>query len=359
MSSKTTQNDQTLTNHKWVLAQHPKGDFNAKRDARKEEETVRLDQIGDDDAVVRVHSLGIDGFLRTMLNPQDADREAFHGASGIDKPIPALGVGTVIKCPNGKFKEGALVMGMMCGQTIATTPAEGLNSVMKIPYVDPSLFLNLLGISGLTAYAGVNFVLKPPKKGETVVISAAAGATGSIAAQLCKLKGARVVGIAGGPMKNKFLLNELNLDAAIDYKDSSKSLEEQLDEACPDGIDFFYDNVGGELLDFVLDRINKRGRVVICGAVSQYGNLDKKDKVRGPSNYLSLAEKTASMAGFVVLEYGVKLLLGIVVILWYYMWGKLKNYSHEYDGIDEFPEALQGLYDGKSKGKPVVKISPY
>jgi NADPH-dependent curcumin reductase CurA len=348
-----------VTNRKWILAQHPEGAFSAERDAKLEEEKIYLDELSDDEAVIQVHSLGIDGFLRTMLDPVDADRDAFHGASGVGKPIPALGMGTVIKCTSGKYKEGALVMGMMGGQTIARAPVSQLNPVMKLPNVPLNLSLNLLGLSGLTAYAGINFVLKPPKKGDTVVISAAAGATGSIAAQLCKLKGARVVGIAGGPAKNQFLLNELKLDAAVDYKDPNKSLEDQLDEACPDGIDFFFDNVGGELLDAVLDRINKRARIVICGAVSQYDNMHDKKRIRGPSNYLSIAEKTATMAGYVVLEFGAKLILGYIAMLWYFMRGKLKNYSHEYEGIDSFPEALQGLYAGKSTGKPVVNVSKF
>lgn len=356
-SSTTPTKGEFVTNRKWILAQHPEGAFSAERDAKFEEEKIYFDNLSDDEAVIQVHSLGIDGFLRTMLDPVDSDRDAFHGASGVGKAIPAIGMGTVIKCTNGKYKEGALVMGMMGGQTIARSPTSQLNPVMKLPYVPLNFSLNLLGLSGLTAYAGINFVLKPPKKGETVVISAAAGATGSIAAQLCKLKGARVVGIAGGPAKNKFLLNELNLDAAVDYKDPNKSLEDQLDETCPDGIDFYFDNVGGELLDAVLDRINKKARVVICGAVSQYDNMHDKKRIRGPSNYLSLAEKTATMAGYVVLEFGAKLILGYVAMLWYFMRGKLKNYSHEYDGIDTFPGALQGLYEGKSTGKPVVNVT--
>lgn len=347
-----------LKNTKWVLANHPDNYFIADRDARLEVETLKLHEVGEDEVLIRVNALAVDAFVRTMLDPQDQEnRKAFHGAVGIGSTIPCLGVGTVMYCPSGKLKKGALVYGMLGSQSIAKVPSKGLNPIAQFPYVSPQLSLNLFGASGLTAYGGMNLVLKPPRKGETVVVSAAAGATGSIAAQLAKIKGARVVGIAGGPAKQKFLLEEVGLDASVDYKSTEKTLEEQLDEACPDGIDFFYDNVGGPLLDAILERLNKRGRIVICGAVSQYGHMKDKSKIHGPSNYLALAEKTAQMAGFVLMELGIRVFLGFFVLLWHYYWGNLKNYETVYDGIDSFPEALEGLMKGKNKGKPVVKVT--
>jgi NADPH-dependent curcumin reductase CurA len=216
------------------------------------------------------------------------DTDNYHGAAGIKPPIPALDYGKVIK-GNGQFKEGAAVTGLLGAAIYVVVGSEGLSPHMSLPRARPTASLGMLVISGIAAYVGM-FVSpsKCPQKGETVVVSAAAGAVGCTAAQMAKLCGARVVGVAGGAKKNKFLLEELKLDAAVDYKDEKKTLGEQLDEACPDGIDFFFDNVGGDLLDEVLQRINIHSRTVICGAISQYdsGNINNKSEIKGPSHYI-------------------------------------------------------------------------
>merc|ERR1712071_81091 len=150
----------------------------------------------------------------------------------------------------------------------------------------------------MTAYAGVFYVCDKPKKGETVVVTGAAGAVGSLASQFANSTGANVIGVAGGERKQKFLVDELNLHGSIDYKHPEKSVPDQLDEIAPNGVDFIYDNVGGQILDDLLAKINPKGRVVICGAISQYSGKLNKGLVQGPGNYIKLAEKGATMKGF-------------------------------------------------------------
>lgn len=226
----------------------------------------------------------------------------------------------------------------------------------------PTASLGLMGLTtGLTAYTGVFYVTRRPRKGETVVVSGAAGAVGSVAAQLAKATGARVIVVAGGPKKCQYLAEELKLDGAVDYKNSEKSLEEQITATCPDGIDFIYDNVGGSILDQLLAKINPNGRVVICGAVSQYsGNLNK-GKVEGPSNYLKLAEKGAEMKGFNVMQYMMKVPLAMALcgMFYYHIRGKVRMTEHIEVGIQSFPHALAKMFSGGSNGhigKMLVKV---
>jgi hypothetical protein len=255
---------------------------------------------------------------------------------------------------------GQVVVGMMGAQTYAKVPAKGIQHKHRIPFVPATAPLGLMGLTtGLTAYAGVFFVCRPPRAGETVVVTASAGAVGSIAAQLAKTTGAKVVGIAGN--KDDYLLHDLHLDGAVNYRDPTRTLGEQLDEACPEGVDFVYDNVGGETLDALLDRIRPGGRVVICGAISQYdsGNLNKVGhgrKVHGPSNYLKLAERGAEMKGFNVIQHMHKLPIAMIFMFWYYVRGKVKLTETVGTGIQSFALALQGLFSGDNIGKTLVKV---
>lgn len=200
------------------------------------------------------------------------------------------------------------------------------------------------------------YVAKRPKKGETVVVTGAAGAVGSIAAQLAKTTGARVIGVAGGDRKYAYLLNDLKLDGAICYKTVDKSLGEQLAELCNNGIDFIYDNVGGSILDTLLANINPGGRVVICGAISQYsGNLDK-GKVQGPSNYLKLAERGAEIKEFNVMQYMYKIPMALFGMFYLYLRGKVQMTEHVEAGIQSFPQALNKMFTGGHIGKMLVNV---
>ena len=343
----------SLTNKKWILSKRPNGMFNPKTDAELIEESLPLSSCEDDEIIVETSMLSVDAFIRTML-----DEEAYHGSVKLGSAIPALGYGKIIHAgPKSKAKVGKTVVGMMCAQTHAKMKASEAFSKMDMPFMSPTASLGLMGLTtGLTAYAGVYYVCKRPRKGETVVVTGAAGAVGSIASQLAKSTGARVIGVAGGEKKNKFLTEELGLDAAIDYKSKEKTVSEQIEEVCPNGIDFIYDNVGGQTLDDLLEKINPKGRVVICGAISQYSGKLNKGLVQGPKNYLKLAERGSTMAGFNVMQYIYRLPLMLLGMFYMYMVGKVKMIEHYETGIEAFPFALNKLFTGGHIGKMLVDV---
>lgn len=221
--------------------------------------------------------------------------------------------------------------------------------------VDPSRaplprYLSALGMTGMTAYFALLDVGQP-KSGETVVISGAAGAVGSVAGQIARLKGCRVVGIAGGAEKCRFLVEELGFDGAIDYK--NEDLAAGLKRECPKGIDVFFDNVGGEILDTVLTRIAFKARIVLCGAISQYNN---KEAVRGPANYLSLLVNRARMEGMVVMDYAQRFPEGLKEMATWLAEGKLQSREDIVEGLETFPETLLKLFSGENFGKLVLKV---
>ena len=342
----------SIINKKWVLKQRPDGIFDAEKDAELITETLLFASCKEEEVIVETHVLSVDAFIRTMM-----DAEAYHGSIPVGGTIPAFGYGKVVHSNSKKFKVGQEVLSMLGAQTHSIVKASELHSKLNFPFMPPHSCLGLLGLtSGFTAYAGTFYVCKPPRKGETAVVTGAAGAVGNIAAQLAKSTGARVVGIAGGEHKSSFLTKSLKLDAAVDYKSKTQTLEEQIKQTCPDGIDFVYDNVGGETLDILLDKINIKGRVVICGAISQYsGNLNK-GKVRGPSNYLKLAERGAEMKGFNVMQYMSKILFMLFGIFWMYMRGKVYMPEHVEHGVESFPKSLQKLFTGGHIGKMIVQV---
>lgn len=344
--------EKLVTNQKWVLKDRPNGIFNPENDVKLITEEIPL-QCEPDEIIVETHTLSVDAFIRTML-----DAEAYHGVVPLGGTLPAIGYGKVLHAgASSGQKVGNIVQGMLGAQTYATVKSSMAVRKVKFPFMSHTSSLGLLGLTtGLTAYTGVFYVCAKPKKGETVVVTGAAGAVGSVAAQLCKSTGARVIGVAGGKRKQKYLINELNLDGSIDYKHPEKSVSEQLEEIAPNGVDFIYDNVGGSILDNLLNKINPHGRVVICGAVSQYsGNLNKS-KVEGPGNYLKLAERGAMMKGFNVMQYMSKKVFMVVGMFWMHMRGKVFMEEQVEDGIESFPLALNKLFTGGHIGKMLVNV---
>lgn len=340
-------------NKKWVLTSHPNGSFEPSKNSKLVCETLKISDLSADEVLISVQMLSVDAFIRTMM-----DEEAYHGSIKIDCVLPAIGYGTVIACGSKvKYSVGTRVAGMLGAQTNAVVKSSMVMRSFMFPGVRPSLGLGLLSLTtGMTAYVGMFSVTKSPRKGETVVVSAAAGAVGSVATQLAKITGARVIGIAGGEEKCNYLKNELGCDATIDYKDNSSTMPEKLEDTCPNGIDFFYDNVGGDILDMVLQKINPKGRIVICGAVSQYeGNLNK-GKVRGPSEYLKLAERGATMVGFNVMQYMTQFIKAQFWLHWYYFRGYLTLKETVETGVESFPFALQKLFTGGHIGKMLVNV---
>jgi NADPH-dependent curcumin reductase CurA len=220
--------------------------------------------------------------------------------------------------------------------------------------VDPAmaplpLFLSALGMPGMTAYFGL-LDIGNPQPGQTVVVSAASGAVGALVGQIARIKGARAVGLAGGAEKCRYVTEELGFDGCIDYK--NEDIGKALSRHCPKGIDVYFDNVGGEILDLCLARITRRARVIICGAISQYNNTEA---VAGPKNYLSLLVNNARMEGFVVFNYANRYGEGMRDMATWLQQGKLKSREDIVDGLETFPETLLKLFTGENFGKLMIK----
>ena len=330
-----------LANEKVVLKQAPGGvptpdDFAIVSEA--------VGQPGDGEILIEVEHLGIDAFITTTLN-----HDGHHGRSEVNTPVMALGTGRVIESRSEAFSPGDRVFGGMGAQRYIVTPVEGYRK-LEDTSVPARTYLGLLGITtGLTAYAGM-ILVGNVKEGDTVAVSAAAGAVGSIACQLAKLKGARVIGIAGGPEKCAFL-EESSCDATIDYK--SSNVAEQIGFLAPDGLDLFFDNVGGSILDAALDNLAMGARVVICGAISQYADMAA---VKGPALYLRLAERNASMLGFTVDHYREQFPEMETNLTQWASEGKIHMQEHIVSGLERFPEALEMLFKGGHRGKLLINL---
>jgi hypothetical protein len=333
----------SLTNHQVRLAARPVG-LPKSSDWDLTEEPVPTPGPGE--FVVAISHISLDPAMRGWMNA---------GASYID-PVEvsdvmrAGAVGEVIASENPDFQVGQSVYSSFGVQEYALSDGKG---VLK---VDPALapletYLGTLGMTGMTAYFGLFDVAKM-REGETVVVSGAAGAVGSAAGQMAKIKGARVIGIAGGEEKCRWLVDELGFDAAIDYK--SQDVRRALRELAPKGVDVYFDNVGGEILDAVLTRLARGARIVICGAVSQY-NATKA--VHGPSNYLSLLVSRASMIGMVVFDYAPRFAGAAAEIAGWMTEGRLISREDVVTGdVSAFPETLLKLFAGENVGKLVLRL---
>ena len=267
----------------------------------------------------------------------------------VGQVMKAFGIGEVIESRNARNLVGDVVFGITGVQTDVTLPGKGLRKL------DPKLvplpkYLGGLGMPGFTGYFGLTDIGQP-REGETVVVSAAAGAVGSVVCQVAKLKGAKVIGIAGGADKCAYLLSELGCDAVIDYK--AEDVGAALDRLVPEGIDVYFDNVGGDTLDAVLARIRRHARVVLCGAVSQYAGFGQ---MRGPANYLQLTAQSGTMRGFTMLDYLPRIPEAAMALGGWMMQGKLRTREHVIEGIEQFPEALRLLFAGGNFGKLMIKV---
>lgn len=306
-------------------------------------ETLRPLQAGE--VRVAVDYVSVDAGTRTMLRG-----EGFHHQVGIGETILAGGVGRIVESRAEDWPIGQAVRGGLGAQTLATLPVRHLERIDKdgLPL---SVYLGALGPStGITAWIGIRRVAQPGP-GDTFVVSAAAGAVGCIAGQLAKQDGARVIGIAGGPEKSAYLLEQLGFDAVIDYK--HEHVAARLRELAPEGVNVFFDNVGGEILDAVLDNLAMRARVVICGAISQY---DHMDRVVGPSMYLRLAERQSRMEGFAFFHFPESLGPAAADLKRQLEAGTLLLPEEILEGIERFPEALQFMFRGGNLGKLLVKV---
>ena len=328
------------TNRQWLLARRPagmvsEGDFELSRTA--------LPTPGEGQLLVRNRWLAFEPAMRGWIE----DKPNYIPPVPIGDVMRGMAVGEVVESRHEGYAAGDLVMGMMGWQEWALGDA----SLRKLPAgTDPRLALSLLGITGLTAYFGLLEVgqLKP---GDVVVVSGAAGATGSVVGQIAKLKGCRAVGIAGGASKCRWLTEKAGFDAAIDYK--NEDVGERLDALCPDGIDVFFDNVGGPILDEALGRIARGARVVICGAISAY-NLEKRPP--GPSNYYRIVAQRARMQGFVVIDYLPRAAEAIADLMSWVAEGKISWEADVQHGFENAPKTLLRLYSGANFGKQLLEL---
>jgi NADPH-dependent curcumin reductase CurA len=296
--------------------------------------------------VVQVLYLSLDPAMRGWMN----DAKSYVPPVGIGEVMRALGVGKVLVSKHPRFSAGDFVTGTFGIQDHALSDGKG---VVKVdPAVAPlPTWISALGMTGLTAYFGLLDVGQL-KTGDTVVISAAAGAVGSVAGQIARLKGCRAIGIAGGPEKCRLVVDELGFDGCIDYK--AADLKKALKAQCPSGVDVYFDNVGGEILDTVLTQINRGARVVICGAISQYNSTTP---VKGPANYLSLLVNRARMEGFIVFDFLPRYAEATRELATWYAAGKLKSREDIVAGLEKFPDALLKLFRGENTGKLILKVA--
>ncbi len=295
--------------------------------------------------VVETSHLSIDPAMRGWMNAGPS----YVPPVEIGDVMRAGAVGRVTASEHPGFAEGDYVYGAFGVQDYALSDGQGV-SVIDTSLAQPSTYLGALGMTGLTAYFGLLDIgrIQP---GETVVVSGAAGAVGSIAGQIAKIKGCRAVGIAGGPAKCRAVVDEFGFDAAIDYR--AGNIRRALREHAPDGVDVYFDNVGGEILDDVLTRLARGARIIICGAVSQYNETE----VRGPANYMMLLVARASMTGMVIFDYADRFGQALGELAGWYRAGRLVAQEHVVHGsVRDFPEVLLMLFDGANTGKMVLAL---
>ena len=326
------------------MAAHPAG---ALQDSDFEVVDAPVPEPADGEALVRTLYLSLDPAIRVWMNGIDTYVPGIH----VGDVMRAGGLGEVVQSRSAAYTEGDLVFGMMQWSEYCVARA-GPDGMMTLPRQDPiTAFLSVYGVTGLTAYFGMLDVAQP-KEGETVVVSGAAGAVGSVAGQIGKILGCRVVGIAGGPEKCAWLTDELGFDAWIDYK--SEDVAARLRETCPDGIDVFFDNVGGAILDAVLGQINLHARIVLCGAISQY---DTAELAPGPRNILNLIPQRGRMEGFILLDYRDRFLDGILQLGQWVEEGRIRYSEHIVEGLENAPAAFRKLFSGENTGKLIVKVA--
>ena len=331
------------TNHQFRLAARPVGDVTRDHFEYMEEPVTKPEQ---GQLVVKLLYISLDPAMRSWMN----EGASYIPAVGIGDVMRAIGLGRVVESENPKFEVGDHVVGLFGVQEYAVLSGDGVTKV------DPELaplpvYLSALGMTGMTAYFGL-LEIGRLEEGDTVVVSGAAGAVGSVAGQIAKIKGARAVGIAGGPEKCRWIVDELGFDAAIDYK--AEDVARALAEHCPDGVNVYFDNVGGDILDAVLTRLALGARVVICGAISQY---NEPGAMKGPSNYMSLLVNRASMTGFLVFDYVRRFGEAASEMAGWMADGRLKSREQVVEGLEGFPETLAKLFSGENTGKLVLKVA--
>lgn len=325
-----------------VLASRPKG-LPTKENFRTE--TIALSELKNDEVLVQGLFYSVDPYMRGRMN----DAKSYSPPFQLDAPISGGVVAEVVQSKSADFKEGDVVLGMLPWATQSIASSKDLRKI-DTSLAPGSYYLGILGMPGLTAYFGLIDIGKP-KSGETVVISGAAGAVGIVVGQIAKLKGCKVVGIAGSDDKIKMLKDEFHFDEVINYK-TTDNMGEAIKNACPDGVDIYFDNVGGEISDAVVANINFHARIALCGQISLYNSTEKP---MGPRLQPMLLTRSVLMQGFIVSNYQSRFPEAIVQLSQWVKEGKLSYKETIMDGFDQLPEAFIALFAGGNTGKMIVK----
>jgi NADPH:quinone reductase len=335
-----------MVNRQFVLARRPAG-MPVDADFRLIESPVPAPALGE--ILMRSHYLSVDPYMRGRMNAS----KSYAPPVEIGGLMVGAGVAEVIESKNADFAIGDIVANPLMGwQEYTVSSGLGLRKVD--PSVAPiSTALGVLGMTGLTAYMGIHDVCAV-KPGETVVVSGAAGAVGSVAGQVAKIAGCQVVGIAGGPQKTKYLTAECGFDAALDYK-STSDYAAALRELCPQGIDAYFDNVGGPISDAVFTHLNQRARIAICGQIAQYNDTQTS---QGPRLLRYVLVARATIRGFLIFDYSpAQTTSALAKLTEWVRSGKLKYHEDVIDGFENMPRAMIGLFLGENLGKRVVKVA--
>ena len=308
-------------------------------------DSVETAEPGAGEFLAEVLYISLDPAMRGWVN----EGKSYIEAVEIGAVMRAGGVARVVASQHPSFAAGDYVVGMTGAQKFWTSDGNGVQKV------DPDLaplprYLGALGMPGMTAYFGI-LEVAGLKEGDTVLVSGAAGAVGALVGQIAKIKGCRVIGIAGGAEKCRYIVEELGFDGAIDYK--SESLYPAVKQHCPEGIDVYFDNVGGETLDVALANLRLHARIAICGAISQYNSTAP---IKGPQNYLSLLVNRAKMEGFIVFDYAARYPQAARDMGQWLAQGRLQAKEHIVEGLETFPETLLMLFDGRNQGKLIIKV---
>ncbi len=297
--------------------------------------------LAEDQVRIRVEAISIDPAMRAWL-----DAENYMAPLDLGETMRGLAVGQVVESNHDSMKPGQWVQGPLGVQTFKDTPPFNVKPIDPDEKVPATAWLGAMGLTaGITAYFGL-LECGDPQPGDLVVMSTAAGAVGSIAGQIARIKGARVIGIAGGPDKCRYVVEQLGFDDCIDYKNSDVHAE--LRRLAPDGIDVYFDNVGGEILDHALDNLAQGARVVLCGAITQY---NRRHDIQGPKMYLRIAERNAKMEGFTADRFAPRFAEAEADLRGWLASGELVVREHVEHGIESYPSTLRMLFDGSHMGK--------
>ena len=332
------------SNRQWVLKRRPVGmvkpdDFELRSAPAREP--------GDGELLIRTLWLSFDPTQRGWLE----DRPSYLPPVQIGEVMRASTVGQVVRSRHPEFQTGDLVFGLGGWQEYLTCAGSGFPGLRKVPAgVPPSWMLGVLGITGVTAYFGL-LDLGRPKAGETVLVSGAAGATGSIAGQIARIQGCRVVGIAGGPEKCRWVTEQARFDGCVDYK--RDDVGRRIAELCPKGVGVYFDNVGGPILEAALDHIAERARIVLCGGIASYNDVEPRP---GPRNLMNLVIRRARMEGFIVIDYLARMEEAVQALLGWVRAGEIVHEEDVQQGFENIPATLNRLFTGQNLGKQLLQL---